>query len=88
MIGNNVYFIEPETKEEALAVNKLLLKMREQKSKEWKDKVLQGMMLIKEGCKENATGVECYKCPFNDICTTLECKSFITLPSDWFEQED
>lgn len=33
MIGDNVYFIEPETKEEALAVNELLLKMREEKRK-------------------------------------------------------
>lgn len=34
MMENNVFFIMPKTKEEALAVNELLSKMREQRLKE------------------------------------------------------
>ena len=46
MTGDNVSFMEPETKEEALAVNELLLKMREEKRKREKVKMTISSVII------------------------------------------
>lgn len=61
---------------------------------DWKEKILEGMKLIKEGCKENTSWTQCCHCPFNDWCTIFEFNNrehkefFVPLPSDWFEESD
>ena len=38
---------------------------------DWKKKVLEGMKLIREGCKENNSWVSCCECPFDEYCTAM-----------------
>ena len=47
----------------------------------WKEKIKEGMKLIKEGCLEQTEWVKCYECPFGDFCTSLE-KDNWNIPSD------
>ena len=37
---------------------------------DWKEKMLEGMRLLQEGCDENPSG-ECVNCPFDKYCTAL-----------------
>lgn len=39
--------------------------------KEWQLKILNGMILIKEGCQENKTPIACLDCPLIKICDVL-----------------
>ena len=32
----------------------------------WKEKILEGMKLIREGCKENISWLNCSECPFDE----------------------
>lgn len=64
--------------------------------KNWTDKILAGMNLIKEGCKENSSWTDCEKCPFETFCSIIEqarreqmIYAFnVDLPSDWFKNEN
>ena len=37
----------------------------------WKDKVIAGMELIYQGCKENPDWRLCQSCPFDEYCSAL-----------------
>ena len=39
------------------------------KNMNWKEKIKEGIKLIKEGCKEKQKGNKCIDCPFNEYCT-------------------
>lgn len=39
--------------------------------KTWNEKVLEGMRLIQEGCRENEEWNGCATCPFDEYCTVL-----------------
>ena len=60
----------------------------------WKEKISQGMQLIKEGCKENTSWMNCHQCPLDDLCTILEHNNLNNrqllqlLPSEWFGDEE
>lgn len=47
---------------------------------DWKEKIEEGMKLIKEGCAE---GTKCYQCPFNEYCIILEDNA----PDNWETEE-
>ena len=49
---------------------------------DWKEKIKKGLELIKEGCTNQDNWKECYKCPFNDYCTTLMENGGVT-PNEW-----
>lgn len=37
----------------------------------WQEKISKGIELIIEGCKENASWLDCQKCPFGDVCDCI-----------------
>ena len=37
----------------------------------WTEKVAQGMVLIREGCSDNKSWVDCDNCPFTDFCDSI-----------------
>lgn len=39
---------------------------------DWKEKIEEGMKLIKEGCTEQTECRKCRDCPFTDFCDLLE----------------
>ena len=41
----------------------------------WKQKIIAGMELIKQGCEENAKWADCYGCPFAEICHALNLQA-------------
>lgn len=41
----------------------------------WKQKIIAGMELIKQGCKENGEWADCYHCPFAEICHALDLQA-------------
>lgn len=48
---------------------------------DWKEKIKEGMKLIKEGCTEQTDLTMCHKCPFYDFCWDL-VKAGYEVPSD------
>lgn len=51
---------------------------------DWKEKILIGMKLIREGCKEVGDWPTCQYCPFTHYC----CANFgEDAPSVWTDQE-
>ena len=52
----------------------------------WREKILTGMRLIHEGCKENPDWINCNMCPMNEVCNSLEEDKDVEdwlLPCDW-----
>ena len=41
----------------------------------WKEKILEGMKLIKQGCFENKNWNDCKFCPFDKYCTYICVKA-------------
>lgn len=39
--------------------------------KNWIEKIKEGMELIKQGCSENTTWINCSKCPFDKYCDMI-----------------
>ena len=38
---------------------------------DWQKKMLDGMRLLREACRENKEWDKCQKCPFDEYCTAL-----------------
>ncbi len=38
---------------------------------DWREKITVAMALLKEGCKENTNGENCFKCPFEEYCMCI-----------------
>ena len=38
---------------------------------DWKEEILEGMKLIKEGCSDISSWGKCQDCPFNTYCTVI-----------------
>ena len=55
----------------------------------WKEKMLEGMRLLQEGCVDNPSWGECVNCPFDKYCTALMDAELID-PFDGvnFQKED
>lgn len=58
--------------------------------KNWNEKVLAGMKLIKEGCsQQNPYWDKCSDCPFDSCCDAIRMASKkSTYPSDWFTKKE
>lgn len=39
--------------------------------KEWQEKMIEGMRLIKEACQANDSWNKCHNCPFDQYCSAL-----------------
>ena len=54
----------------------------------WKEKILEGMHLIIEGCKENTEWRNCHECPFTVLCDSIyaDSESPYSTP-DTYEEE-
>ena len=50
----------------------------------WDDKILEGMQLIREGCRENKEWSNCSKCPFDECCDKImKGGNDYDAPSEW-----
>lgn len=52
---------------------------------DWKEKILTGMKLIHDGCKEVEEWANCNDCPFSEICMPSDSASTwnFDIPSNW-----
>ena len=52
---------------------------------DWKKKVLEGMKLIREGCKENTdtSWLSCYECPYDEYCTAIMSRNYESPDTEW-----
>ncbi len=53
----------------------------------WKEKIKEGLKLIKKGCASQDSWNKCYECPFYDYCTTLEENGSV-VPNEWELEAD
>ena len=51
---------------------------------DWKEKVLVGMKLIKEGCHESTDWTNCKDCPFDEFCDYIADKTKYEIPETLF----
>ncbi len=51
---------------------------------DWKEKILIGMKLIHEGCKEVDEWAGCMNCPFTHFCPTEYADD---APSNWTDED-
>lgn len=54
----------------------------------WKEKISQGMELIRQGCEDGGDGAfkDCQNCPFDTFCTILCNAYYPETPEDLFEK--
>ena len=52
--------------------------------KDWKEKMLEAMTMMKEACKEKDFLEPCRNCPFNEYCDALLYGSDDTITPDKF----
>lgn len=52
---------------------------------DWKKKILEGMKLIREGCKENTdiSWLSCYECPYDKYCTAIMSRNYESPDTEW-----
>ena len=50
---------------------------------DWKEKIKEGIKLIKEGCLEQTEWEKCYDCPFGTVCVLMEENNY-EIPSEEF----
>ena len=50
---------------------------------DWKEKIKEGMKLIKEGCTEQKEWRKCHDCPFTTFCDLLGADGY-EIPSEEF----
>lgn len=50
---------------------------------DWKEKILEGMKLIREGCKGNASWVNCCECPYDEYCTAMMSRDYESPDTEW-----
>lgn len=50
---------------------------------DWKEKIKEGMKLIRRGCIEQTEWTKCHECPFKTFCEVLEENGY-EVPSEEF----
>ena len=52
----------------------------------WKEKIEEGMLLIKKGCNEQTEWAKCHECPFKDYCDAIENNGY-EIPCEEFNND-